>query len=154
MERKAREVIQNILYINLATVTSDGQPWNSPVYTAYDQDYNFYWTSWLENQHSKNIAHNGLVYAVIYNSQAKEGEGLGVYMQGRAEVLETLDEILFAITLLRGRTNTELIQADPSHYQDNFPGRVYRFMPESVWVNGDNDIEGNFIDIKHEIKLI
>jgi mRNA-degrading endonuclease RelE of RelBE toxin-antitoxin system len=26
-----------------------GKPWNSPVYCAFDKNYNFFWASWKEN---------------------------------------------------------------------------------------------------------
>ncbi len=47
-------------------------PWNSPVYSAFDKDYNFYWASWKENQHSKNIKENEKVFVVIYDSTVPE----------------------------------------------------------------------------------
>jgi len=30
---------------------------------------------------------------------------------------------------------------------------VYKFVPEKVWVNGDGEIEGNFIDVRTELDL-
>ena len=35
----------------------------------------------------------------------------------------------------------------------HYPRRVYRFTPEKVWINGDSDINGNFIDIRTELNL-
>ncbi len=64
----AIEIIKNIKYINIASVTSKGMPWNSPVYTA-------------------------------------------------------------------------------------FPRRIYKFIPEKIWINDVSDIKGNFIDIRKEINL-
>jgi hypothetical protein len=43
---KAQAILDRINYSTLATVSNDGQPWNSPVYCAYDQDYNVYWVSY------------------------------------------------------------------------------------------------------------
>lgn len=83
----AKEVIEKIEYINLATVTPEGMPWNSPVYTAYDKDYNFYWASDQENIHSKNIINNQNVFAVIYDSTAPAGTGFGIYLKGTAVVV-------------------------------------------------------------------
>ena len=34
-------IIKNIEYINIASITPEGLPWNSPVYTAFDKDLNF-----------------------------------------------------------------------------------------------------------------
>jgi general stress protein 26 len=77
----AKEIIEKIQYITIATVSKDGEPWNTPVYSAYDEDYNFYWISWKENQHSKNIAENNQVFSVIYDSTVPEGTGEGVYIR-------------------------------------------------------------------------
>ena len=59
---RAKEIISKIQYITVATYSKDGEPWNSPVYSAFDEQYNFYWASWVENQHSKNIAENGKAF--------------------------------------------------------------------------------------------
>ena len=59
---EAKEIISKILYITIATSTKSGVPWNSPVYSAYDKNYNFYWISWRKNQHSKNIKDNNQIF--------------------------------------------------------------------------------------------
>src|SRR3989338_5698506 len=56
---QAKEVIHKIIYLTLATCSNKGEPWNSPLYTAFDKNYNFYWASWIKNQHSQNIRENG-----------------------------------------------------------------------------------------------
>jgi uncharacterized protein YhbP (UPF0306 family) len=61
LNKRAKEIIELILYITIATVSKDGTPWNSPVYSAFDEDYNFYWASDQNGQHSKNIAENDKV---------------------------------------------------------------------------------------------
>ena len=38
----AIKIIKEVQYITLATVTPEGQPWNSPLYTAFDKNYTFY----------------------------------------------------------------------------------------------------------------
>src|SRR3989344_8432811 len=104
---KAKKVINDILYITIATSDKNNQPWNSPVYSAFDKDYNFYWASWRENQHSKNIKENEKVFVVIYDSTVPESTGFGVYMRGKAHQLETKDviEIMKALKLLYSRKN-------------------------------------------------
>ena len=104
---RAKEVIHQILYITLATSDEKGNPWNSPVYSAFDKNYIFYWASWSENQHSKNIRENENVFVVIYDSTVPEGTGFGVYMKGKAYELGLKDspEILKALKLLYQRKN-------------------------------------------------
>jgi hypothetical protein len=43
LSRRAKEIIAKIEYVTIASVTNEGLPWNSPVFTAYDEGYNFYW---------------------------------------------------------------------------------------------------------------
>lgn len=40
------KIIKRIEYINIASITPEGNPWNTPVYTAFDKSLNFYWLSW------------------------------------------------------------------------------------------------------------
>lgn len=61
-EKRAAEIITQIQYTTLATVTPEGLPWNSPVARVYDQELNFYWFSDKEGQHSRNVRHNGQVF--------------------------------------------------------------------------------------------
>lgn len=64
-ERRAREIVWAIQYVTLATVTADGRPWNSPVYSAFDADGRFYWTSAADARHSANVRTNGRVFLAI-----------------------------------------------------------------------------------------
>ena len=33
--KRAREIVEKIIYITIATVCEDGSPWNTPVYSSY-----------------------------------------------------------------------------------------------------------------------
>ncbi|MCR4280216.1 MAG: pyridoxamine 5'-phosphate oxidase family protein [Candidatus Komeilibacteria bacterium] len=148
---KARKVISDILYITIATCDRSGQPWNSPVYSAFDNEYNFYWASWKENQHSKNIADNERVFVVIYDSTVPEGTGSGVYMRGIARQLEVKDliEIIKSLKLLYSRKSKKTRK--PEEFLGFLPRRIYKFIPEQVWINSEGDIKGNFIDARIDI---
>lgn len=152
LSKSAKEIIQDILYITIATCSKDGQPWNSPVYSAYDDDYNFYWASWRENQHSKNIVENNNIFIVIYDSKVHEGKGRGVYIQAKAHELNNENEIADAIKLLDGRvgkvkdTITRIKQ-----FQGNKPRRIYKAVPERFWINGNGDVKGEYIDVRFEV---
>ena len=127
---KAKEIIEKIQYITIATSSKDGVPWNTPVYSAYDEDYNFYWASWKENQHSKNIAENNKVFLVIYDSTVPEGTGEGVYIQAKAYELDDEKEIEHALSYLDGRVHKK---KDPkiriAQFQGDKPRRVYKAVP-------------------------
>lgn len=91
MEKRAAEIINNIVYLTIASVTPKGDAWNTPVYGFYDQELNLYWISDKNSQHSQNVRNHPVVSIVIYDSTVPEGEGEGVYML--AEVEELHDEV-------------------------------------------------------------
>ncbi len=149
---RAKEIIADIIYLTLATVSAEGEPWNSPVYSAYDKNYNFYWSSASMAQHSVNIKANGQVFTVIYASKAPEGTGEGVYIKGRAEELEKEKEIGEALALLYGRKN----KPAPLAVDFMVPNlrRVYKLVPEQVWMNSDEKDGDYHVDTRIEVKLI
>ena len=153
--KKARGIIEKILYITIATASKDGKPWNSPVYSAFDEDYNFYWASWRENQHSKNIKENNQVFIVIYDSTVPEGTGEGVYIKAKAYELGDEKEIEHALSYLDGRANKK---KDPktrvAQFQGDKPRRVYKAVLEKVWINGEGDVNGEYIDTREEVDLL
>ena len=156
MEQKAKEIIEKIQYITIATVSKDGEPWNTPVYSAYDEDYNFYWNSWKESQHSKNIAVNNNVFLVIYDSTLPEGSGahIGVYIQAKAYILGEEKEIEQGRMILlkrKGKPSSKLVSA--REFMGDYPRRVYKAVPEKVWLNDVGEINGNYIDKRKEIDL-
>jgi uncharacterized protein YhbP (UPF0306 family) len=152
---RAKAILNKILYITIATTSKDGQPWNSPVYSAFDENYNFFWASDQNGQHSKNIKENNKVFLVVYDSTAPEGTGEGVYIQAKASAITDEKEIAHAVKYLDGRTNK---QKDPvtriAGFQGAMPRRVYKAVPERVWVNDDGEVNGNYIDIRIEINLL
>jgi len=147
----AKEVIEKIPYITIATSTKDAEPWNSPVYSAFDQDFNFYWASWIQNQHSKNIKENGRVFIVIYDSTVPPGTGFGVYFKGIAKELSEnhIEEIKKAKGLLAKRVNKTPRKVE--EYLGEYPRRIFKFTPEKIWVNGDGDVNRNYVDVRIDI---
>ncbi len=151
-EDKAKEIINKILYITIATSSKDGVPWNTPVYSAFDENYNFFWASDKNGQHSKNIKENNNVFLVIYDSTAAEGIREGVYIQAKAYELTKEKEIADALSYLDKRVNKK--PHSPEKFLGNMPRRVYKAVPEKFWINGDGDINGNYIDIRMEVNLL
>lgn len=148
---KAKEVIETIEYCNIASITPEGMPWNTPVYISYDKELNFYLMSWKNNQHSINIRNNKNVFFTIYDSRAPAGTGFGVYFQGEAYEVNNLKEILVGLTSHYKRTNSKARAV--AKFVKKFPRRVYKLVPNQVWVNGDSKIEGEPIDIRTELNL-
>jgi nitroimidazol reductase NimA-like FMN-containing flavoprotein (pyridoxamine 5'-phosphate oxidase superfamily) len=139
--KKAKQELKANAYMTIATSNHD-KPWNSPVYCAYDKDYNFYWNSYIGTQHSKNIAVNRQVFVVVYN---KIEDGFGVYMKGTARKLTSEKEITSAMKLLFKRQGKNY--TDPK----GFAVSPYKFTPRRFWINDEAYIKGKKIDIRIEI---
>ena len=130
----AREIVKRILYITIATVSSKGKPWNSPVYSAFDNGGNFYWTSAPEAQHSRNIDANGDVFLVIYDSTVPEGTGQGVYVEAHARVLADLADIIEARRYSSLRAGLPLDDR-PDRFLKGGIRQVYRATPKRLWIS-------------------
>ena len=91
---------------------------------------------------------------MIYDSKAPEGTGEGVYMKAKAEMLTSPDEIAKALAYLSIRKNQDPKKRSPNEFLGDYPRRVYKAIPEQVWINGDGEVGGNYIDIRMEVDLI
>lgn len=149
--KKAKEIIEKILYITLATSSKEGMPWNSPVYAAFDDQYNFFWKSAKNSQHSQNIKENNTVFIVIYDSTVPWGEGKGVYIQAKAFEITDEQEIADALAYHNKRVGKDLWKSE--EFTGENPRRVYKAVPESVWMNKESEENGKFVDIRQEITL-
>ncbi len=149
--QKAKEIISNILYVTIATASKTGEPWNTPVYSSFDENYNFFWASWVGAQHSKNIRENPAVFLVIYDSTVPEGKGEGVYIKAKAQELTDIREIEAAAERHYARKNKTPRKAE--EFLGDYPRRMYKAVPEQAWVNLDADVKGNHIDTRKEITL-
>lgn len=149
--KTAIKIIRKIEYMNIASITPGGMPWNTPVYCGYDGDLNFYWFSWRKNQHSVNVRNNKNVFVTVYDSTAPASTGVGVYLEGEAKELTNPKDMLIGITVVYKRSKHKIRAI--AEFLKHFPRRIYRFMPKKAWINGDSDINGNFIDIREELNL-
>jgi len=150
LTQKAKEVIEEIPYITIASVTPDGYPWNSPVFAAYDSEYNFFWNSSSQSQHSQNINANGRVFLVIYKSTVGEGNGFGVYFEGEAKELIAGEELEHALQVFYAKKGKQ----PPSQTEFLALGtqRLYKAVLRKCWVNA-YDKSRTPADWKMEIKL-
>ncbi len=154
-EARARAIVQRILYVTVATVSVDGAPWNTPVYSAYDERGDFFWSSSPQGQHSLNIAANGKAFLVIYDSTAPEGTGAGVYVEAAAGMLTRSADVAAARRHLALRAAKPFDPGHPDPLLVSGAQRIYRAAPRRVWVNGfENDANGSFIrDVRIEVPV-
>lgn len=147
--QEARQILDSIKYITIATVSRDGQPWNTPVAAfRFENDYTFYWASWQENQHSKNIRTNSKTFMVVYDSTPAENQpSAGVYLLGLAFELTEEQEVMQAALVFK---DDPYNPSDGKQYLGDNPRRIYKFVPEKIWMNDDSEVNGSFIDVRKE----
>ena len=83
--------------------------------------------------HSANIEENSNVALVIYDSTVPEGDGFGVYISGKASVVNDVSEIKKAMKLIYQRKQRPVPQA--GEFAGDSLRKVYKAVPISVWVN-------------------
>lgn len=147
--QEARNVLDKIRYITVATVDDNGQPWNTPVAGFhFDDDYTLYWASWTDNQHSRNIRANGKAFIAIYDSTTSDGSPAGgVYIQAEVVELNAEEEVIEAALVFKG---DQYNPSDGRQYLSSKPRRIYKASPKHIWMNGDDEIKGDFIDVRKE----
>jgi hypothetical protein len=148
---RALELLSGPPYFNVATA-SDGQPWNSPVWAARDDDLNLYWSSWIKAVHSENIARNPRVFLTLFDSTRKRGTNnmRCLYLQCTAVAVEDPAEAHRAFALLYPGEQITL---------DDFLGagqkRIYRATPLHAWLNclSERELSPSTIKMRAEIPL-
>lgn len=149
--KSAKEILDQVLYLTIATMSEESQPWNTVVAGAHDEKYNFYWGSHVDSQHSKNIRANSKIFLVIYDSTVEAGTGRGVYVQASARQLESIKEIKTARDVLQARYPKPFWPLEVLH--DNGPIRLYKAEAKRFWHNSSDRINGHHVDKRVEIKL-
>ncbi len=152
-EERARAIAQRVLYLTLATSTVHGEPWNSPVYCSFDNDWRFYWASDPHSQHSQNLAASQQLFGVVYDSTAPAGTGDGLYMRATAEQLVDPADVRLAREVLLSRI--QVAQDGPDDFTASPAVRCYRAIPSAVWINGTvDDEDGHYVkDCRVELPL-
>jgi general stress protein 26 len=151
LRKRAKEIIEKIQYVTISSITEEGMPWNSPVFTAYDENFNFYWGTHVDSQKAKNIRSNGNVFLVIYDSTVPSGTGEGVYIKATAQQLSDSAEIKVVFELLKDRHATSFW--DFAAVSEAGPIRLFKAVPQQAWMNDDGRKSGHYIDIRTEISL-
>jgi uncharacterized protein YhbP (UPF0306 family) len=149
-EESAKVILSDLLYITLATVDSDGLPWNTPVYAAFDEAYHFFWVSASQVRHSQNIAATHRVAIVVYDSTALAGTGKGVYMQATADEVTDEREIIHALAALEKRGWKKPL----NEVMGASIHRVYTAVPERMWINTVGSLNGQQLDTRVEVDLL
>lgn len=139
------EILNNVQYATLATVSAGCEPYNAPVFFMYDDAMNLYWSSSVHSQHSKNIENNGKGYIVIYDSTVTQGTGWGVYIQAEASVVTHPDEAEKASILLGNRRGKSFNKKGTNLVVGIH--KIYKAKPIHLWINdAKKDEKGEYVE--------
>src|SRR5215207_3891443 len=135
----ARQLIESVQYMTLATSDEAGVPWASPVWFAHDEYTRFLWVSKPDARHSKNLATRPEAGIVIFDSTVPMGTGQAVYVETMVEQLEGEDE-QGGIEVFSARSEAN---GGPAWSVDDIrppaPLRLYRATATAHYVLGAND---------------
>ena len=129
----AEERLATNRYLTLGTVTPDGRPWTSPVYFAADGLTSYYWSSTVDSRHSTNLARNGAVSLVVFDSTVAPYTGRAVYATGVAAPVPE-DELDAALSVYPGPEARGGSSLDRDDVRADSPWRVWRAVATDVWV--------------------
>ena len=149
---RATELLNSIEYINIASVSDSGMPWNTPVYAKFDKHLNFYWSSWTEAEHSKNIKANPEVFITIYDSTRKRGDNNRRCLFVKAQAFELFEEELISqgINLLY---KNDIKIPELGEYLGNAIKRIYIAKPNKFWLNDKSEREVTLETIKMRVEV-
>lgn len=116
------------------------------------QGLQFLLGTYRDSQKSKNIRGNPNIFLVIYDSTAPSGTGEGVYVKAKALELEDPKEIKFAYDLLCARHTAPFWKWEA--VQKDAPIRLYKAVPEKVWMNSGERRNGHYVDKRVEVNLL
>jgi hypothetical protein len=88
----ARDVLDGVRYVVLGTIDEDGRTRTSPVFFTPHRYERLYWISHPDTHHSHNLARDGRVSGVVFDSTLPPNEGRAVYVIGTARELPA-DEV-------------------------------------------------------------
>jgi nitroimidazol reductase NimA-like FMN-containing flavoprotein (pyridoxamine 5'-phosphate oxidase superfamily) len=99
----ARDILDSVSYVVLATADADGTPWSSPVWFATEDYRELFWVSHPGARHSENIAARPQIALTVFDSTVAAGEGQAVYMSADAELLTDPKEVERGLAVFSGR---------------------------------------------------
>lgn len=104
VEEIIREYLPEIIHMSLATCAGD-KPWVCEVHYVYDNELNIYFRSKPSRRHSQEIAANPNVAGNMIVQHSLIDKPRGVYFEGKASLLENVDENHIAYKLCVERFN-------------------------------------------------
>ncbi|TCO60764.1 pyridoxamine 5'-phosphate oxidase family protein [Actinocrispum wychmicini] len=129
----ARAVIDSNRYLTLGTADQSGQPWTSPVYFAPANEWEYYWISAPDAQHSRNIAERPQVSIAIFDSTVPPYHGRAVYALGEAHELSG-SELDRGLNVYPGSESRGGAPCTLEDVTGPAPYRLYRATVSDLWI--------------------
>jgi len=129
----ARQLLRVNDYLTLGTVDPHGRPWTSPVFFSSTAEWELFWTSATDAQHSRNLAARQDVSLVVFDSSVPPFHGRAVYAVGVARAL-TDDELERALQVYPGPESPGAAAVTRADVTAPSPYRLYRAIASEVWV--------------------
>jgi hypothetical protein len=138
-------------YFNVATSLND-EPWNSPVWAARDSVGDFYWSSWKEAVHSRNLEANPRAFLTLFDSTRQRGTNnlRCLYLQCTVTVVHDPAEAAGAFELLypgEAVNTSDFLAAGQK--------RFYRASPVKAWLNclSERELTPATVKMRTEVPL-
>jgi len=138
-------------YFNVATSLND-EPWNSPVWAVRDPLGNFYWSSWKESIHSRNLEGNPRAFLTLFDSTRQRGTNnlQCLYLQCTVAIVQDPEEAARAFDLLypdEAVNTNDFLSAGQK--------RFYRATPVKAWLNclSERELTAATVKMRLEVPL-
>lgn len=150
----AHGVLDANRYLVLGTSERDGRPRVSPVYFTHDGYRHLYWVSSPASTHSGNVAADGRVGIVVFDSSRPTNETEAVYLTAMAAEVPP-DELADACAAAFARVTGGARRFAPEELSGDADLRLYRAVVETaqVHVRGAHPLWGSGIDRRVTVQL-
>lgn len=153
-----KKVITYNEHMVVATADTGGKPWVSPVFYAYDENFNLYWVSAKTALHSTNIRNNPRVAICIFGpASSEEADRLhGIYIDAEAQELTDEDEIRHAAHIMQQRPQPDKFMIKSlSAVTGSASWRIYKAVLIEVSKRHDaiDEVSGQTVSIREKVIL-
>jgi nitroimidazol reductase NimA-like FMN-containing flavoprotein (pyridoxamine 5'-phosphate oxidase superfamily) len=132
LSARINDLLDRIEHAAVATVSADGQPWNTPVYFAKHGD-SFYWTSRRDAQHSTNIRHNKRALLVVFDSSREDASGAAAYVEANVVELADDGDIQAGLEVIYRRRDKPVPRV--AQFSSSSVHAIYRAQALRMWSN-------------------
>ena len=122
----------------VATTDDTGQPWAVCVAFGHDNQFNIFWRSVRDTEHSRHLRARPDIAICIFSDTDERGE-FGLYLKAKAHEVTDPAEAQRLLEHLAARKNRS--PEDPAKYQNPSPLRLYYATVTAAWINDDSHVK-------------